>query len=374
LEKFMRVLILGGGTIGSTIAAMLAGSGDYRVTVADRDAGALARVGRRRGIERRAVDVTDPAALRTAAEGHDAVVSALPYFLNPAVAEAAKAAGAHYLDLTEDRATTAAVRSLAEGAQTAFVPQCGLAPGFIGIAAHDLASRFEKLRWVRMRVGALPRNPTNALKYNLTWSTDGLINEYCNPCEAIRGGRRIEAEPLEGLERFSVDGVEYEAFNTSGGLGTLCETLEGRVDTLDYKTVRYPGHREIMRILLDDLRLSERRELLKDVLEAAVPATAQDVVLVFIAVSGWRGGRLLEENFVRKVYGGEAPGDASAIQKTTAGGLCAMLDLLRAGKLPQRGFVRQEDARLEDVLSNRFGRIYAGSRLRPGRSVPRLAA
>jgi saccharopine dehydrogenase-like NADP-dependent oxidoreductase len=225
-----------------------------------------------------------------------------------------------------------------------------------------------------MRVGALPRNPTNALKYNLTWSTDGLINEYCNPCEAIRGGRRIEAEPLEGLERFSLDGVEYEAFNTSGGLGTLCETLEGRVDTLDYKTVRYPGHREIMRILLDDLRLSERRELLKDVLEAAVPATAQDVVLVFIAVSGWRGGRLIEENFARKVYGGEAPGDPSAIQKTTAGGLCAMLDLLRAGKLPQRGFVRQEDASLPDLLANRFGRVFAGPRVRPAKSAPELAA
>jgi saccharopine dehydrogenase-like NADP-dependent oxidoreductase len=366
----MRVIIFGAGTIGATIAELLAGSGEYQVTVADCDAGSLARL-RARPVERRQVDVADHAALVAAAAGHDAVVSALPFFLNPAVAEAARKAGAHYLDLTEDVATTRAVRALAEGADAAFVPQCGLAPGFIGIAAHALAQRFERLREVRMRVGALPRNPTNALKYNLTWSTDGLINEYCTSCEAIRHGRRLELEPMEGLERFSLDGVDYEAFNTSGGLGTLCESLDGKVETLDYKTVRYPGHRDIMKVLLEDLRLSERRALLKDVLEVAIPGTAQDVVLIFVAVSGWQGGRLVEENFARKVYGRETPGDLSAIQKTTAGGLCAMLDLLKHGKLPQRGFVRQEDARLDDVLASRFGRVFAGE---GGRGRPRLAA
>ena len=79
-----------------------------------------------------------------------------------------------------------------------------------------------------MRVGALPQFPTNALNYNLTWSTDGLINEYCNPCEAIHEGKLIEVLPLEGIEQFSLDGITYEAFNTSGGLGTLCETLPAR--------------------------------------------------------------------------------------------------------------------------------------------------
>ncbi len=93
------------------------------------------------------------------------------------------------------------------------MPQCGLAPGFISIVASHLLKWFEKLDTVRMRVGALPQFPTNALTYNLTWSTDGLINEYCNPCEAIYDGRRIEVLPLEGLEQFSLDGVPYEAFN-----------------------------------------------------------------------------------------------------------------------------------------------------------------
>jgi len=361
----MRVIVLGAGTIGRTIADALATSGEYRVTVADRDETALARL---QGLaEARPLDVEDEPDLLAALGGQDAVVSACPYYVNPRIAEAARRAGIHYFDLTEDVATTEAVRRLAEDAGTAFVPQCGLAPGFIGIVAHDLATRFERLRTVRMRVGALPRYPTNALKYNLTWSTDGLINEYCNPCEAVRGGRRVRLQPLEGLEHFALDGVDYEAFNTSGGLGTLAETLEGRVESLDYKTVRYPGHRELMKVLLEDLRLCERRPLLKDILEAAVPATAQDVVLVFVSVSGWKQGRLVEETYARKIYGAEAGNAASAIQKTTAAGLCVMLDLLRRGKLPARGFVRQEDARLDDFLASRFAAAYADPTRPPGR-------
>ena len=166
----------------------------------------------------------------------NAGINALPYHLAVPAATAALQAGCHYFDLTEDVAATREIMRLAEGAKTAFMPQCGLAPGFIGIVAHHLASGFDSVRDVQMRVGALPAFPTNALKYNLTWSVDGLINEYCHPCEAIRNGEIIEVLPLEGMEHFSLDGTEYEAFNTSGGLGTLCETLEGKVRTLNYRT------------------------------------------------------------------------------------------------------------------------------------------
>jgi saccharopine dehydrogenase-like NADP-dependent oxidoreductase len=366
--RAMRVIVLGAGTIGATIADMLATSGEYQVAVGDRDKVALARL--KGPAETRPVDVEDWDRLVAAVRGRDAVVSACPYYVNPRIAEAARLAGAHYFDLTEDVATTEAVRRLARAADTAFVPQCGLAPGFIGIVARDLARRFEKLRTVHMRVGALPRYPTNALKYNLTWSTEGLINEYCNPCEAICGGERVRLQPLEGLEHFAFDGIEYEAFNTSGGLGTLSETLEGEVQSLNYKTVRYPGHRAVMSMLLDDLRLSERRHLLKDILETAVPATAQDVVLIFVSVSGWRQGRLVEETFARKIYGAERCDGASAIQRTTAAGLCVMVDLLKRGKLPSKGFVRQEDARLDDFLASRFAAVYAD----PAHPPTRLAA
>ena len=112
----------------------------------------------------------------------------------------------HYLDLTEDVAVTKKVQALAQGASTAFIPQCGLAPGYITIAANHLAKPMSQIHELRCRVGALPRNPTNQLKYNMTWSTNGLVNEYCNPCEALVDGKMTLIPPLENLEEFTLDG------------------------------------------------------------------------------------------------------------------------------------------------------------------------
>lgn len=361
----MRIALLGAGHIGQTIARLLAASGDYQVTLIDRDAAALGRVGGAglTSITTQAIDSADAPALLAALRGHDAVVNALPYHLAIATATLAREAGCHYFDLTEDVAATRAIQRLADGARTAFMPQCGLAPGFIGIVAHHLAQGFDTVHDVQMRVGALPAFPTNALKYNLTWSVDGLINEYCHPCEAIRDGQRLQVLPLEGLEHFSLDGTEYEAFNTSGGLGTLCETLAGRVRTLDYKSVRYPGHQALMKLLLEDLQLKHDPATLKDILRRSVPGTMQDVVLVFVTVSGLRDGQLLQEVFARKIFADRNPAaPQSAIQITTAAGLCAALDLFRQGRLPQRGFIRQEQVALPDFLANRFGAAYQQSR------------
>ena len=283
-----------------------------------------------------------------------------PFHVTPIVAETAKAKAVHYLDLTEDIASTRQVWSLAQGADTVFIPQCGLAPGFISIVANWLCEKFDELDTVRLRVGALPRYPTNSLLYNLTWSTEGLINEYCEQCEGIMDGKKITLPALTQRRTFSLDGTRYESFNTSGGLGSLAETLAGRVNSLSYQTIRYPGHLDIMRTLLHDLRLSQRRELLKDILEYAIPATFQDVVLIFATVSGMRGGRLQQETYVNKVYGrAEEGAQRSAIQFTTASGICAMLDLLVGGALPTSGLVRQEQVALEDFISNRFGCIFA---------------
>jgi len=351
------IVIVGAGKIGSMIAELLGGSGDYRVTVVDRSQQQLDRLETAATITRVAADITQGDTLHRLLTGKFAVLSAAPYHATRLIAEAAKAAGAHYLDLTEDVASTRAVKQLAAGSRTAFIPQCGLAPGFITIVASDLASRFDELNDVRMRVGALPKFPSNALNYNLTWSTDGVINEYCEPCEAIVNGQLKETQPLEELEEFSLDGILYEAFNTSGGLGTLCETLAGKVRNLNYRTIRYPGHAAIMKALLNDLRL---RELLKDILENAVPITLQDVVIVFATVSGLRGGQLMQETYANKIYAAPVGGRVrSAIQITTAGGICAVLDMLSDGRLPQSGLIRQEEIGLKDFLANRFGRCYA---------------
>lgn len=356
----MRITLLGAGHIGQTIARWLARSGDYDVTVVDRSAEALDALAGE-PVQVLQAETGDAGALLGALRGQHAVVNALPYHLATLAATQAREAGVHYFDLTEDVAATRTIKALAEGAKTAFMPQCGLAPGFIGIVAHHLALGFEQLHEVKMRVGALPAFPTNSLKYNLTWSVDGLINEYCHPCEAIRDGQSIEVLALEGMEHFSLDGTEYEAFNTSGGLGTLCETLAGRVRSLDYKSVRYPGHRDLMKMLLEELQLKSDTETLKAIMRRSIPSTMQDVVLVFVTVSGIKRGQLVQEVFARKIFADrEAP--LSAIQITTAAGVCAAVDLFREGRLPQRGFIRQEQVALPDFLANRFGAAYQQSR------------
>jgi len=241
-----KVLVLGAGKIGALISGLLAESGAYQVQLADLEESAASSVARAHGLANVLpvrLDATDAAALRAQLQQHrvDAVVSSLPYHCNPLVGAAAREAGVHYFDLTEDVEVTRRVAALAREAPQAFVPQCGLAPGFISIAGGELIRHFDTLRSVRLRVGALPQHPHNVLKYSLTWSTEGLINEYGNPCEAMADGRLVEIRPLEGLEEIEIDGTLYEAFNTSGGLGSLAQTCGARCESMDYKTIRYPA-------------------------------------------------------------------------------------------------------------------------------------
>jgi len=360
-----RVLILGAGKIGALISGLLAESGSYRVQLADVDGAAADAVVRAHDtghLTAVALDASRAATLSRHLAEHpvDAVISSLPYYCNVAVAEAARQARAHYFDLTEDVEVTRSVRAIAAGSAQAFVPQCGLAPGFISIAAAELITHFDEPRAVKLRVGALPQHPNNVLKYSLTWSTEGLINEYGNPCQAISDGRLIEVAPLEGLEEIEIDGTLYEAFNTSGGLGSLAETHGAHIESMNYKTMRYPGHCAQMRLLMNDLKLNHERATLKHILENAVPQTLQDVVIVYAAVSGKQDGQLREENYVNKIYPQVIAGRLwSAIQVTTAAGITAVVDLVLERKGEYRGFVAQEQFRLTDILANRFGRYYA---------------
>ena len=205
------ILLVGGGKIGAMITDLLANSGDFRVTVAD-------FAGKPAGEARRAIDPParcDGAAL-AAHSPAGSRCSRLP-LRHPRRREGGGRRPGSLFDLTEDVKTTRHVAELAKTARSVMMPQCGLAPGFVSIAAHDLASRFEELDEVRMRVGALTENPTNRLEYELTWSVEGLVHEYIAECDAIVDGKACKVQPLEGLESLTLNGIEYEAFNTSGG-------------------------------------------------------------------------------------------------------------------------------------------------------------
>ncbi len=357
------VLLLGAGKIGSLACHLLTMSGDYRVHLGDiKPAEAKHRLPE---ITVHQVDASDPQQLEKMFDDHhfDAVISGLPYFCNPQVVDAAFKHGVCYFDLTEDVSVTRHVieksHSLSAQQQIAFVPQCGLAPGFISIVAESLIKSFDQLDTVKMRVGALPVNQNNTLKYSLTWSTDGLINEYGNTCYGIENHQLKELLPLEGYETISIDGVQYEAFNTSGGLGTLADTYTGQLQTMNYKTLRYPGHCEMVRLLMNDLKLNDDRETLKRILENAVPKTLQDVVIVYVSVTGRRDGELFEQNYLNKIYPQEINQQSwSAIQVSTASGLCAVVDIVLNNLRTFHGLVKQEDIPLDAFLDNRFGQYY----------------
>lgn len=358
------VLVLGAGKIGSLITCLLAECADYRVHVGSLYVDEAAKLVNDLAIENAVIkelDAQDRASLRQYMEKFpfDAVVSSLPFYCNTLVADLCAELNLNYFDLTEDVEVTKHIEKISRDLHNVFMPQCGLAPGFISIAANQLMSDFATIDTVKMRVGALPINPNNVLKYSLTWSTDGLINEYGNTCYGIEKKELVALQPLEGYETISLDGVQYEAFNTSGGLGTLADTYAGRVTTMNYKTMRYPGHCKEIIFLMKDLKLDDDRDTLKRILENAIPKTQQDVVLIYVAVTGKKNGQLFEENYLKKVYPQTISGACwSSIQVTTAAGICSVMDIVLTNIEKYRGFTHQESIALDAVLNNRFGKYY----------------
>lgn len=366
MSRKNKVAVFGTGKIGSLIINFLVSSNDYKVTAVDKNKSEMESILREnipseryQSIEFKEIDFSNKQQIANALDEVDYVISAAPFHYNVGIAEVAKELCVHYLDLTEDVKTTKRVKELSKQSKSAFMPQCGLAPGFITIIANHLIKKFDNVTDVKMRVGALPLYPHNRLKYNLTWSTEGLINEYCNPCEVIIDSELKLVPALEGHESFSIDGLAYEAFYTSGGVGALAESLEGKVSNLDYKSIRYPGHREILCTLLHDLKFIEDRQMLKKVFERSLAHTSQDVVIIFVTVTGQRHGRFCQETYCKKIYHADINGKHwGAIQISTAAGICGVLDLHATRKLKASGLINQEEIAYDDFICNRFGAYY----------------
>ncbi|MFM9859657.1 saccharopine dehydrogenase C-terminal domain-containing protein [Pseudoxanthobacter sp. M-2] len=352
--SFNAIAVLGLGKVGTLAATLLAESG-FTVTGVDARPAAPDVP-----FPVEVADVADAAVLRGLFAGRQAVLSCLPYHLNRAVAEVAHAAGLHYFDLTEDVPTTQAIIGLSATAKGLMAPQCGLAPGFVGIVGASLAAEFELCRSIRMRVGALPQHPTGLLGYAFNWSPEGVVNEYLNDCEVIEEGERKWVSAMEWLETIYVDGVKLEAFTTSGGLGTMCDTFHGRVANIDYKTMRYPGHAELMNFFFHELLMREKRGLAGEILTNAKPPVDEDVVYVHVSAEGRAEGRLQRREFVRAYYPLELAGrHRTAIAWTTSASVVAVIEMVRDGALPDTGFLRQEDIPLPAFLATRTGQLFA---------------
>jgi saccharopine dehydrogenase-like NADP-dependent oxidoreductase len=282
----------------------------------------------------------------------------MPYHLNKKIASVVCKKGIHYFDLTEDVPTTKAIIAMSKDAKSAMVPQCGLAPGFICIIGASLAEQFEKIRHIRLRVGALPHHPTGLLGYAFNWSPEGVVNEYLNDCEVLENGEKKWISPLEWLETIVINGVQLEAFTTSGGLGTMCDTYAGKAKNIDYKTIRYPGHAKLMNFIFHELLMREDRQYVGNLLANAKPPVSEDVVFIHASVEGVKGS-LMRDEYVRAFYPVEIAGRIyRAISWTTAASACAVIEMVSNGSLPDRGFIRQESIPLNAFLQTSNGRLY----------------
>ncbi len=349
-----KLLVLGMGKVGSLVGVLL--NHHFEVTGIDQQ---KPHYGFELPFQVLEEDVTSERFLKEILSQYDGVVSALPYFLNKPIAQAAHDFGLHYFDLTEDVETTNFIRNLAKTSKGVMAPQCGLAPGLIGIVGADLTQDFTKLRDIELRVGALPRYPNGLLAYSFTWSPTGVINEYINDAEVIANGERKMVPSLQGFEYINIEGQEFEAFTTSGGLGTMCETYEGKVDTLNYKTIRYPGHGKLMRFLMYELIMKNDKQQLEDILKNAKPPVKEDVVYVYAVVEGWKNDRVFRNEYFRAFYPIEIDGQHwRAISWTTAASIAAVVEMVAKGSLPNQGFIKQEEIPFDKFLATDNGSFF----------------
>lgn len=351
--NFTKIAVFGLGKVGALAAQLLHDSGfdvtgiDLHNSPADKPYPVLR------------VDATDTAVLEQELKDFEAILSCLPYQLNIKLAQFAHAKGLHYFDLTEDVNTTRLIQELSTTATAVMAPQCGLAPGFIGIVGAHLITRFDQVRSLKLRVGALPQNPTGLLGYAFNWSPEGVVNEYLNDCEVIEEGLHKSVSAMEWIETIYINGIQLEAFTTSGGLGTMCQTYLGKIDNLDYKTMRYPGHAKLMNFFFHELLMRENREQSGKILTHAKPPVDDDVVYVHAAAEGRDDNQMLRKEFVRAYYPRKIGTKMrTAIAWTTSACACAVIELVSRGSLPQQGFIRQEDIPLALLLETHCGSYF----------------
>lgn len=354
-----NILIAGAGRIGSLLSQLLANTSSYNVILIDQNSDSFKHIPHTQHLLKQSADVSNKKMIIDLINKNkiDAVVACLPYFMNIKIAEIAAETNIHYFDLTEDVETAKRVGVLSRNSKKAYITRCGVAPGFVNIVANDLMKKFSSLDTVKLRAGCLPKHVSNSLQYALAWSIDGLINEYGNTCYGIVEGKYAALRPLEDIEQIELDGVVYEAFNTSGGVGALPELFKNKVKTLNYKTIRYPGHCEKMRFLMQDLHLNEDRETLKKILLRSLPHTDNDVMIVYVSVSGQKNNEFEEENYVLKIQPKEIFSQKwSAIQVATASSAAAIIDIVLLNPQHYSGVIFLENFSLDAVLSNQFGK------------------
>jgi lysine 6-dehydrogenase len=356
------ILLIGAGAMGRAIAWDLRNrEPKHRLTVLDRDGEALRRLSEFVGgddVQTVVGDAEDMELVKRLMSRATAGIGATSYHYAYEHAAMAVQEGAHWVDLGGNNDVVRRQFTLDEKARqagVAVIPDSGLAPGMVNIIVGDLLQHLDNVDEIHIRVGGLPQNPKPPLFYGLVFSPEGLANEYFEPALVIEDGELRQVPSLTGWERVYVGAPlgTLEAFHTSGGSSTMVETLLGRVKTLDYKTLRYPGHLQKIKLLLD-LGLFDKeeveaggvkvapRKLLGTLLER-LGWVADDLVVVKVWGEGTRDGKRIRRDYTIIDYADITTG-LTAMARTTGFPAAILARMLVEGKITARGVLRQEES------------------------------
>lgn len=365
----MKILVLGAGRMGYGAAFDLVHNspGVESVTVADFDLKKAEAVAEKIGTNRvtaHHIDCSNQSDVARLMAHHDAAISCVNYWYNESLSHAAIDTATHFCDLGGNNYVVDEQLSLDDAAKTAginIIPDCGLAPGMVSILAMRGAKQFDSVDEIHIRVGGLPQNPQPPLDYQLVFSVEGLINEYVEVARVIRGGKITEVESMTELESVEFDGFPpLEAFQTSGGTSTLPDTFLGKIKELDYKTIRYAGHCEKFKTMIDlgfcssepivaDFEKVVPRKVFGELLQKHLPADGPDYVLVRLDLIGTRAFSSANSNERSRlrydiVDRFDERTGLSAMMRTTAFPASIIAQMMARGDVFERGATPQEKA------------------------------
>jgi lysine 6-dehydrogenase len=360
----MKMVVLGAGLQGCACAYdLLQNPAVTQVTLADLRPGVLPPFlardwgGRLRPVQ---LDVTDGAAVRQTLKGNAAVMSAIPYYYNESMAAAAVEVGCHFSDLggnTEIVFAQKKLHQLALSRGISVVPDCGLAPGMVNILAAEGIRRLDRAETVKVYVGGLPQNPEPPLNYQIVYSLEGALDYYTTPSWVLRGGKPVQVDALSDLEsvEFPRPVGTLEAFHTGGGISTLPFAYEGKVDVMEYKTLRYRGHASVMRPIrelglldLAPIEVKGQSVVPRDFFIAAVrpklyKPQGRDLVALQVQVTGQKGGKPAQVGF-RLIDRYDAEHGISAMMRTTGYSLSITGQMQADGRVTAKGVHTPDEA------------------------------
>jgi len=356
----MKIAVIGAGLMGRAVLCDLAYNDDVQsVGLFDIDEKLASEIASKYGNGKALSGWLDASDIQTASRlltDYDAAISCVTYRYNPGLTRAAIQAKCHLVDLGGNNdvvRTQLVMDEEAREASVTIVPDCGLAPGMVSILAADGISKFDHVKSLKIRVGGLPQSPRPPLNYQMVFSAEGLLNEYWEPCVILENGQKKIVNPMTSVEKIEFDGIgELEAFYTSGGTSTLPETYEGQIDFLDYKTIRYPGHCQLFKPMLEiglasrqpinvDGQMVEPRSLFRAVLDKNLSFGGPDMVLVRLTFDGEKDGEE-KQRIYEIVDRQDSKTGLTAMMRTTAFPAAIIAWMAASGQLTERGCRPQE--------------------------------